>query len=131
MTTTTVSRLATAPAYAVLPAEEITRAKRFYGETLGLEIEEVPGGDVVVHAGGGTRFLIYERARTIAEHTVLSFWVEDLHAVMDELRSRGVIFEEYDLPGLTTVGGVAEVPGMRSAWLTDTEGNIINIGQLT
>jgi len=129
MITTTTSRLAAAPASAVLPAEDIERAKKFYRQTLGLEVEELPGGEVLVHAGGGTRFMMYERARTIAEHTVMSFWVENLHAVMDELRSRGVVFEEYDLPGLKTVGGVAESPSELAAWFTDPEGNIINIVQ--
>lgn len=130
MTTATTTRLATAPAYAVLPAEDIARAKSFYHDTLGLEVESVPTGEFYVHAGQGTRILVYERARTVAEHTVLSFLVEDLHAVMDELRSRGVVFEEYDIPGLTTIGGIAESDYELGAWFTDPEGNIISIAQV-
>lgn len=130
MTTTTLSRLATAPVYAVLPAEDIERARTFYGETLGLKVEAMPSGEVVVHAGSGTRFLVYERARTTAEHTVMTFWVEDLRAVMSELGSRGVVFEEYDLPGLKTTGGIAESASELAAWFTDPEGNIINLAQV-
>ena len=50
---------------------------------------------------------------------------------MAELRDRGVTFEEYDFPGMKTVGGIAEMAGYRSAWLKDSEGNIISIGQRT
>ncbi len=56
---------------------------------------------------------------------------------MAELRARGVTFEEYDLPGLTTIGGVAEIEGNypsrgtgeRAAWFRDSEGNMIGMGQ--
>jgi predicted enzyme related to lactoylglutathione lyase len=128
MTTATTTRLAASPVYAVLPAEDIERARHFYSEVLGLEVSSISEPDYfLVHAGGGTQFMVYKRARTVAEHTVAGFEVDDLDAVMTELRSRGATFEEYDLPGLRTVGGVAEEPGSRSAWLTDTEGNIISI----
>ena len=70
MTTTTTTRISTARAHAVLPAEDLARARRFWGETLGFVIEEMPGSsEFLVHAGGDTRILVYERARTVAEHT--------------------------------------------------------------
>jgi hypothetical protein len=68
----------------------------------------------------------------------MAFEVEDIEAVVDELRGRGVVFEEYDLPGLTTVNGIAEVEGNypskggrgeRAAWFRDSEGNMLGIGQ--
>jgi len=130
MTPITVSRLATSPAYAVLPAEDIHRAHRFYEETLGLEVESPSATELYVSAGSGTKFMIYERARTKAEHTVMTFLVDDLKAAMSDLVSRGVKFEEYDLPYLKTVGGIAESPTELAAWFTDTEGNIINLAQM-
>jgi hypothetical protein len=56
--------------------------------------------------------------------------VPDVHAAVRDLQSRGVVVEEYDLPGLKTVDGVADVGGASAAWFKDTEGNIIGILQL-
>ena len=132
MTPMTLSKLATAKVYPVLPAEDIHRAHKFYAEVLGLEVEPVSGGpELFVHLGGGTKIYMYERARTVAEHTVATFLVEDLRATMAELRARGVTFEEYDLPsGLKTIDGVAESPTELAAWFTDSEGNIISVAQM-
>lgn len=129
MTPTTMSRIATATAHAVLPAEDLSRAKHFYHDDLGLDITEMPG-QFLAHAGSGTTFLVYERARTVAEHTAAVFMTDDLRATVDDLRSHGVRFEEYDLPGLKTVDGIAESPTGWSAWFTDTEGNIISVAQM-
>ncbi len=59
----------------------------------------------------------------------MSFEVDDLGAMVTELRGRGVIFEEYDLPGLKTENGIAEAEGERRAWFKDTEGNILAMVQ--
>ena len=63
--------------------------------------------------------------------------VDDIDATVAELRSRGVVFEEYDLPGLETVDGIATIEGNypskgsgeRAAWFRDSEGNMLGIGQ--
>jgi hypothetical protein len=86
-------------------------------------------------AGGGTMIMVYENPGLKApENTVLGFGVQgdQFEAVMGDLRSRGVTFEEYDLPemGLKTVNGVAEMAGMKSAWFKDSEGNILNLVQM-
>jgi predicted enzyme related to lactoylglutathione lyase len=132
MTTATKTRLSTAPVMPVLPAVDIERAKSFYGETLGLEIEELgTPGYFTVHAGSGSSILVYQRERTKAEHTVAGFQVEEIEPVVRELRDRGVVFEEYDLPGMKTVGGIADLgPAGKAAWFTDSEGNIISIAQM-
>lgn len=131
MTTATKSSLSTAPVNAVLPAIDIARAEKFYGETLGLEIEsgQVPGY-FTVHAGSGTSILVYEREGTKAEHTVAGFTVGNVTETVRELRERGVIFEEYDMPGLKTEDGVAMQGPSRSAWFKDSEGNIIAISDM-
>jgi hypothetical protein len=65
--------------------------------------------------------------------------VEDLEAAVAELRARGVVFEEYDMPGLRTVDGIADIEGNypskgatgeRGAWFRDSEGNMLGVGQL-
>jgi predicted enzyme related to lactoylglutathione lyase len=116
---------------AVLPAVDLNRAKQFYTARLGLSVEwERPAG-VLFAAGQGTSIFMYQRAATRAEHTVASFWVDDIEAEMADLRKRGVTFEEYDVPGLKTVHGIAAMSPDKSAWFKDTEGNIIALTQIS
>ena len=120
-----------------LPAQNLERARAFYAEKLGLEpAEERKGGLRYVFAGG--EFALFESAGSAAgDHTQMSWEVEDIEATVRELRARGVVFEEYDLPGLTTVDGIAEIDGNypskgtgeRGAWFRDSEGNMLGIGQ--
>jgi len=118
--------------YPTLPASDIERAKRFYGETLGFNRIEGTGDLGGVFFRGGDQVLfVYETTMTRGGNTALSFVVDDLDAEMAELRAKGVVFEDYAMPGLKTEGGVAEFDGMRSAWFKDSEDNILNIGQLS
>jgi len=120
-----------------LPAQDPERARAFYSEKLGLEpAEERPGGLRYRVAGG--EFAIFQSGGAPSgEHTQMGFEVEDLEAAVAELRQRGVVFEEYDFPGLTTVGGIADIEGNypskgtgeRGAWFRDSEGNMLGIGQ--
>ena len=132
MTTATRSILATVPATAVLVAKDANRAWAFYHDTLGLDTEWVGGlpGNFTVHAGGGSSFLVYEGSAKAGENTVMGFRVDDLDAAMADLRGHGVTFEDYDLPGLKTVNGVATMGAAKSAWFRDSEGNIISVNQM-
>lgn len=130
MATTAMSSLAHAPLHAVLPATDLARAQRFYSETLGLETEAAPAtGGFMVHAGDGSSMFVYETSATAGTSTQAMFQVSDLSAVMSELRERGVTFEEYDMPGLKTVGGIAERENMKTAWFKDSEGNTIAVSE--
>ena len=113
-----------------LPVQDLERARAFYEEKLGLEAaEERPGG--LLYRCGGTEFALFESAgAATGDHTQMGWEVEDIEAVVDELRGRGVVFEEYDLPGLKTVDGVAEFDGVRVAWLKDSEGNLLAINAM-
>jgi catechol 2,3-dioxygenase-like lactoylglutathione lyase family enzyme len=121
-----------------LPAQDLDRARAFYSETLGLEpVEERPGG--VLYRCSAGEFALFESAgKPSGEHTQMGFEVEDLDSVVEELLDRGVVFEEYDFPGLRTEDGIAEVEGNypskggkgeRAAWFRDSEGNLLGIGQ--
>ena len=120
-----------------LPAQDLGRARAFYSEKLGLEpVEEREGG--LLYRCGGTEFALYESAGAASgDHTQMGFEVEDIEAVVAELRGRGVVFEEYDFPGLTTVNGIAEIEGNypskgrgeRGAWFRDSERNMLGLGQ--
>src|SRR5205809_5235101 len=94
-------------AIATLPAQDIKRARVFYETVLGFEaVEESPDGGATYQAGS-TRFLVFPTTgKASGDHTQMGLFVNDLGAVMDELKRKGVTFEEYDLPGVKTEGGV-------------------------
>jgi catechol 2,3-dioxygenase-like lactoylglutathione lyase family enzyme len=120
-----------------LPAQDLDRARAFYSEKLGLEpAEERPGG-LLYRMANGEFGLFQSAGAPSGEHTQGGFEVEDIEATVAELRQRGVVFEEYDMPGVTTVEGIAEIPGNypskgsaeRAVWFRDSEGNLLGIGQ--
>ena len=117
---------------AVVRADDIVRARRFYTEVLGLTPgPSSPAGDMFSTADGAT-VVVYERPGMPAPgNTTLGFAVaaDDLDATMADLRGKGVVFEEYDIPeiGLKTVDGVATSDGAKSAWFKDSEGNVISL----
>jgi catechol 2,3-dioxygenase-like lactoylglutathione lyase family enzyme len=116
---------------AVLPAKDINRAKDFYRDKLGLEPSEPGAEDNLIYTGGhGTGFLLYqtENAGT-AKNTQMGWSTDNIEREMEELRARGVVFEEYDQPGLKTENGVATDEFGKAAWFLDSEGNILNIFQ--
>ena len=120
-----------------LPVQDLARARAFYAEKLGLDpVDERPGG--LLYRCGDSHFALFASAGAPSgEHTQMGFEVEDLDATVAELRRRGVEFEEYDLPGVTTVDGIAEIEGNypskgvgeRAVWFRDSEGNLLGIGQ--
>ncbi|MCK1407684.1 VOC family protein [Bradyrhizobium sp. 76] len=120
-----------------LPARDLNRARAFYSEKLGLDpVEQRQGGLRYVCAGG--EFAIFVSAGVQSgTHTQMGWEVEDIEATVRELRARGVEFETYDLPGLKTVDGIADIEGNyaskgigeRGAWFRDSEGNLLGIGQ--
>lgn len=115
--------------YPTIPASDLQRARRFYAEKLGYTpVSETP--DSLFYQSGETMFMIYQTAYAgTAQHTLAALDVDDLNTLMADLRSKGVVFEEYDFPGLKTVNGVAQMGTERVAWFKDSEGNIIAIGQ--
>jgi catechol 2,3-dioxygenase-like lactoylglutathione lyase family enzyme len=115
---------------ATIPAHDLERARKFYAEKLGLTpSRETMGGLVYEYAGSW--FLLYpSQGAGTAEHTIAGWVVDDLEAEVAELRDRGVVFEEYDMPGLKTVDGIATTGDERAAWFKDSEGNILGLGEL-
>jgi catechol 2,3-dioxygenase-like lactoylglutathione lyase family enzyme len=119
-----------------LPATDLKRARQFYEEKLGLKVVHETREDLTMMAGQGSMVYLYHRGPTKADHTVAAFGVDDIESEMKELRSRGVVFEEYSLPdmGIKTVNGVATMKmpegDMKGAWFKDSEGNILGIEQM-
>jgi predicted enzyme related to lactoylglutathione lyase len=118
-------------AAAMLPAQDLERAKAFYRDKLGLTPtrEGDPMGGALYELSGGTGFAVFlSSGKSSGTHTQLALEVQDLDATVKDLRARGLKFEEYDSPGLKTKNGIAEVGGTKVAWFKDSEGNLVAIG---
>ena len=121
-----------------IPAQDLERARAFYRDKLGLTpAEERPGG-LRYRCGNGAFSLFQSSGKASGDHTQMAWEVEDIAGVVELLKSRGVVFEEYDVPGLKTINNVAEVTGNypstgasgeKGAWFRDSEGNLLAIGQ--
>jgi hypothetical protein len=85
---------------------------------------------LIFQAGSKTKLYLYQRPKTKADHTVASFEVDDVETEVQNLKSKGVKFEEYDSPGIKTVNGIHYSEHYKSAWFKDTEGNILAINQM-
>ena len=131
-------QLRSARVAARLPAQDLERARAFYFEKLGLEpVEERPGG--LRYLCGEGEFVLFETSGAPSgDHTQMAFDVDDIDAAVGELRGRGLELEDYDMPGMTKVDGIVEVPGNypskggkgeRAVWFRDSEGNLIGMGQ--
>jgi catechol 2,3-dioxygenase-like lactoylglutathione lyase family enzyme len=115
-------------AMAVLPAKDINRAREFYRDKLGLEPVQEMGPENLIYKSGNSSFLLYQTDNAgTAKNTQMGWVTQDFDREVEELRSRGVVFEEYDMPGMKTEDGVATMGDTRAAWLKDPDGNILEI----
>ena len=115
---------------AVIPVRDLGRARVFYEKMLGLsprEVDEAQGE--AVYFLNETGLLVYQTGVSPGEATKVAIVVSDLEKEMSDLRSHGVVFEEFDLPGLKTVNGVAERAQDKGAWFKDLDGNYIGLVQ--
>jgi catechol 2,3-dioxygenase-like lactoylglutathione lyase family enzyme len=121
--------LGNSKAFSGFAAPDIEAARRFYGETLGLETSEADGL-LTLHLAGGRDTMIYPKPDfEPATYTILNFPVEDIDAAVEELSSRGVEFERYDGFGQDEKG-IARDAGPPIAWFRDPAGNILAVIQL-
>ena len=115
-------------AFSGFSANDIQRAKEFYGRTLGLEVSESQGL-LNLHLAGGTTVLIYPKPNHVpATFTVLNFPVDSVDKAVDELTKRGVRFQIYNEPDLKTdERGIFRGGGPIIAWFKDPAGNILSV----
>jgi len=115
-------------AFSGFSAGDIPKVKEFYAETLGVNVSE-SHGVLTLRLAGGTNVLIYPKPNHVpATFTVLNFPVEDVDRAVDELKKRGVRFEQYNLPNLKTdEKGIMRENGPTIAWFKDPAGNILSI----
>ena len=117
-------------AAAVLPAKDLKRARSFYKDKLGLEPAKEREGELRYRTPAGAAVLMYETENAgTAKNTALLWVTPDVQAEVAKLRQAGVVFEEYDLPGLKTEDGIATTGEERAAWFKDSEGNILCVAQ--
>jgi len=114
---------------AYIPVSDLSRARNFYEKTLGLAPKEEYAGGVIYECGGAEVFM-YPTKNAGTSKASQAFWqVEDVEAEVAELKARGVVFEEYDMPGIRMKNGIATGGGAKTAWFKDTEGNILAVSQ--
>jgi predicted enzyme related to lactoylglutathione lyase len=126
-----MTMLQKSPMYAYLPARDMARARKFYEEKLGFKPKRENAGGVTYEFAGGTGCFLYPTPNAGTSKASQAFWqVENIEREVAQLKERGVTFEEYDMPGMKTSGGIATAPdGGKAAWFKDTEGNILALIQ--
>jgi predicted enzyme related to lactoylglutathione lyase len=115
-----------------IPASDLQRARDFYADTLGLSpTQELPGEVLLYRTAGGTDFQVYRTDYAgQAGHTIAQWHVDDIESQVHDLKTKGVTFEVYDMPGVEWDGEIASMEGMgRAAWFRDSEGNIMCIDE--
>ena len=115
---------------AYIPVANVSRARKFYEEMVGLTPKETYAGGVIYECGDGSWVFMYPSPGAGTNKASTAFWsVDDVENEVAELKSRSVVFEEYDAPGIKTVNGIATGGGAKTAWFKDSEGNILAVSQ--
>jgi predicted enzyme related to lactoylglutathione lyase len=118
-------------AVANIAVKNLETAKKFYEETLGLTQIGAEGQEeeVIVFRSGGSKIYVYKSQYAGTNQATALTWVvgKDIESVVQELKSKGVTFEHYDMPDTTREGDIHVAGNMKVAWFKDPEGNILNI----
>ena len=114
---------------AIVAVSDIDRARRFYSDTLGLELLEEGMEGVLVYKTGATNLVVYpsEFAGTGKANAVVWDCGADIDAIAADLRARGVSFERYKMDGATYEDGVHDADGFKMVWFKDPDGNILHL----
>ena len=116
--------------YAYIPAKDVARARQFYEGKLGLKPAQETAGGVVYEFGRGTACFLYPTPNAGTSLASQAFWsVDDVDHEIRTLKARGVVFEDYDMPGEKSAAGAITAGGAKAAWFKDSEGNIMALIQ--
>lgn len=117
----------------MLPVTDVDRARTFYSESLGLDYTGTNDEGSAIYAldGGSTLVLLPRPDSTPSASTAMSFEVDDIASEISALQEKGVVFEDYDLPGLTTVDHVCVLGSEKAAWFKDPAGNVLCLHENT
>lgn len=120
--------LSQAPVTPYIPVSDVRRAREFYEKKIGLrpKAEPDPEGGIAYACGDDSVIYLYKSVGAGTSKASQAFWtVDNLEKEVADLKARGVVFEEYDMPGLKTKNGILEGGG--AAWFKDSEGNIMAV----
>ena len=114
-------------AIATIAVKDLTVARKFYEETLGLEVARATGSEALTFKAGRSELIVYRSQYAGTNRATAVNWRvgDELDAIVAALGAKGVAFEHYDLPGLTQKGDVHAFGEFKSAWFKDPDGNII------
>ncbi len=119
-----------APMFAYIPARDVARARQFYEGKLGFKPKSEQAGGVIYEFGKQTACFLYPTPNAGTSRASQAFWqVDDVDREIIDLKARGVVFENYDMPGERSASGAITAGGAKAAWFKDTEGNILAITQ--
>ena len=122
--------LTNSPIVPYIPVADMARARKFYEGKLGLKPREEYAGGVIYECGNGSWVFMYPSAGAGTSKASTAFWaVDDVAAEVLDLKAKGVVFEEYSMPGIKTVNSIATAGGAKTAWFKDSEGNILAVSQ--
>jgi catechol 2,3-dioxygenase-like lactoylglutathione lyase family enzyme len=122
--------LKSAPIVPYISVTNVARARKFYEEKVGLKPKEEYAGGVIHECGAGSWVSMYPSPGAGTSKASTAFWaVEDVVAEVRELKAKGVVFEEYEMPGIKMEKSIASAGGAKTAWFKDSEGNILAISQ--
>jgi catechol 2,3-dioxygenase-like lactoylglutathione lyase family enzyme len=121
--------LANSNATANLAVKDLAKAKAFYERTLGLKGVHNEGGELIVYKCGDTSINVYHSSFAGTNKATAVTWMvgDEIGNIVSTLKSKGVTFEHYDMPGLTVEGDIHVGYGMKVAWFKDPDGNILNL----
>jgi catechol 2,3-dioxygenase-like lactoylglutathione lyase family enzyme len=113
-------------AMATVAVRDLQAAKKFYEGTLGLRQTDAQEQEAVTYQAGAAKLLVYRSQFAGTNKATGVTWLlgSEVEKVVKELRSKGVSFEHYQMPGLTLKGDIHEGQGMQAAWFKDPDGNI-------
>jgi catechol 2,3-dioxygenase-like lactoylglutathione lyase family enzyme len=113
------------PAIATVAVKDINRSRRFYEETLGLKLADKQEEGTRTYRVGDTSLFVYESQYAGTNKATAVTWpVDDVEGTVQELKSKGVTFESYDMPGVERRGEVHITGSTKAAWFKDPDGNI-------
>lgn len=116
-------------AIAMIAVKDLKAAAKFYQDTLGLTPIASEGDEVITYRSGSSAINVYHSQYAGTNKATAVVWNvgDDIEAVVDRLKSKGVVFEHYDMPGLTVKGDVHIGGDMKVAWFKDPDGNILSV----
>jgi len=114
---------------ATVPVTDLTQAKAFYGDTLGLAMLWENPASVRFRCGDSSELSIFKRPPITTEHTLAHFEITDIEAEVRDLESKGVVFIDYTEGPLITTGHIAQLGPARTAWFRDPDGNTLGLRQ--